>query len=170
MLFYFFQDILINIIGTSIFYRMDRIINFTNGSSYQLENALITIGASSFFNFNINEILLYIPEAPTDFIFAFSIGNFGIFSAVLILISYLTMIIFILVKTNSLKRKISKKFIYSFLGMFLFHIIYNISMNIGLLPIMGIPPPFLSYGGTSTLINFIFIGFILNLINEKRFN
>ena len=170
VMFFFFQDSLISIVGTSIFYRMDRIINFTNGSSYQLENALITIGAASFFSFKINDILLYIPEAPTDFIFAFSIGNFGIFSSILILLSYLSIIIFILIKTNKLKNNNSKKFIYSFLGIFLFHIIYNISMNIGILPIMGIPLPFLSYGGTNTLINFIFIGFILNFINEKRYN
>ena len=41
-------------------------------------------------------------------------------------------------------------------------------MNLGLLPIMGIPIPFLSYGGTNTLINFLFLGIILNLITKKE--
>jgi len=165
-MYFFYQDSLINIIGTSLFYRMDRIINFANGNSYQLENALITIGASTFFGVGLNKILLYIPEAPTDFFFAFSIGNYGIFSAIIILISYFIINLFLLNKAN--KTKYHKPFIYSYLGIFIFHQIYNIFMNIGLLPIMGIPLPFLSYGGSSTLINFIFIGIILNLPKEKN--
>jgi len=169
IMYFFYQDFLINILGTSIFYRMDRIINFTNGNSYQLENALITIGASSFFGRGLNEILLYIPEAPTDFIFAFSIGNYGIFNATLILLNYLIVNIFLISKTNKIKNIKNKMFINSYLGIFLFHQIYNIGMNIGLLPIMGIPLPFLSYGGTSTLINFIYLGIIINLLDKKYY-
>ena len=59
-------------------------------------------------------------------------------------------------------------FITSYLGIFIFHQIYNISMNVGLLPIMGIPLPFLSYGGTNTLINYLFLGIILKLFKEKK--
>jgi len=168
LMYFFYQDTLINIIGTSLFYRMDRIINFANGNSYQLENALITIGSASFFGVGINKILLYIPEAPTDFFFAFSIGNYGLFSAILILISFFIIDLFLFYKASNLKTKYYKPFIYSYLGIFIFHQIYNIFMNIGLLPIMGIPLPFLSYGGTSTLINFIFLGIILNLSKEKN--
>lgn len=164
----FFQDTLITILGTTIFYRMDRIINFTTGTSYQLENALITIGAASFFGIGLNKILLYIPEAPTDFIFAFSIGNYGILSALIILICYLTIDVFLIIKAHKIKSFYYKIFIYSYLGIFTFHQIYNICMNIGLLPIMGIPLPFLSYGGTSTLINFLFISIILNFSNKKK--
>ena len=58
-------------------------------------------------------------------------------------------------------------FISTYLGIFLFHQIYNISMNLGLLPIMGIPLPFLSYGGTNTIINYLYLGIILNMINNK---
>jgi len=164
----FFQEELINLLGTSIFYRMDRIINFTNGNSYQLENALITIGASSFFGCGLNNILLYIPEAPTDFIFAFSIGNYGIFSSLLILISYIIINIYLIYQSYHIKNKNSQIFIYCYLGIFIFHQLYNISMNLGLLPIMGIPLPFLSYGGTSILINYIFLGFIICLLKEKN--
>ena len=163
IMFFFFQDSLINILGNSLFYRMDRIINFANGSSYQLENALITIGASTFLGIGLNDILLYIPEAPTDFFFAFSIGNYGILSSLLIVISYLIIDLLLLTKLDGQKSKKYKIFISCYLGMFLFHQIYNIFMNLGLLPIMGIPLPFLSYGGTNILINFIFLALILNL-------
>lgn len=161
IMYIFYQDLLIKLIGTSLFYRMDRIINFANGNSYQLENALITIGSSSFFGVGLNNILLYIPEAPTDFIFAFSIGNYGIFSAIIILISYLIIDIYLIKKSYDIKNINYKLFTKMFLGIFLFTQLYNIFMNIGLLPIMGIPLPFLSYGGTSILINYLFLSFII---------
>lgn len=160
--YFFYQDFLINIFGTSIFYRMDRIINFTNGNSYQLENALITIGSSTFFGVGLNKILLYIPEAPTDFIFSFSIGNFGILSALLILLCFLIIIIYFLYLENKNNLNYQKIFIKCYLSILVFHIIYNIGMNLGLLPIMGIPLPFLSYGGTNIIINYIFLGFIIS--------
>ena len=168
VMYFIYQDTLIDLIGTSFFYRMDRILNFANKSSYQLENALITIGSSSFVDFKYKIIQLYIPEAPTDFFFAFTIGNFGILSAIIILICFLLINIFLIYKNNSLKNNSNKMFISIFLGLFIFHQIYNIFMNIGLLPIMGIPLPFLSYGGTNMLINYLFLGIILNLLNEKN--
>lgn len=163
----FFQDTLINILGTSIFYRIDRIINFASGNSYQLENALTTIGSTNLFGVGLNKILLYIPEAPTDFIFAFSAGNYGIFSLIVIILCYLIIDSYLLIKTSKLQNINYKIFIYSYFGIFLFHQIYNIGMNIGLLPIMGIPLPFLSYGGTSTIINYLFLGIIFNMFMKK---
>ena len=168
IMYFFFQDFLINLIGTSLFYRMDRLINFANGTSYQLENALITIGAASFLGTGLNKILLYIPEAPTDFFLAFSIGNYGIFSALLITLCYFIINLFLLFKAKKLNNKYFQVFIYSYLCMFIFHQIYNIFMNIGLLPIMGIPLPFLSYGGTNILINYLFLGIILNMLNKRK--
>lgn len=168
VMYFCIQDTLINILGTSLFYRMDRLINFANGSSYQLETSLITIGASSFFGSGFNKILLYIPEAPTDFIFSFSIGNFGILSALLIIISYLILDIYLLKKAHIIKNKKYKLFICCYLGILTFHQIYNIFMNIGLLPIMGIPLPFVSYGGTNTLMNYIFLAIIYNFSKEKN--
>ena len=129
-----------------------------NGSSYQLKNALITIGASSFFGVGINKILLYIPEAPTDFFFAFSIGNYGIFSSIIICLSFIIIDLFLIYKINKNKSKSIKTFAYTYIAIFIFHQIYNISMNLG----------FLSYGGTNTLINFLFLGIILNLLTKKE--
>ena len=162
----FYEDIVISIFGDSIIYRLERIFNFQSG--YQIENALITIGASSFYGVGLNDILLYIPEAPTDFIFAFSCGNYGIISGILIIISYLVINIFILIKSRNLNI-LAKMFIYAYLSILIFTQIYNIGMNLGLLPIMGIPLPFLSYGGSSTIINYIYLGLTLNLLHKKKF-
>lgn len=167
--YFFHQDILIQLLGSSLFYRMDRIINFANGIGYQLESALITIGSSSFFRFNLKKIVLYIPEAPTDFIFAFTIGNFGIFGGILIIICYVIINFYLVEQAYKLKNNSHKLFIYAYLSILIFHQVYNIFMNIGLLPIMGIPLPFISYGGTNTLINFLFLGLSLKMINIKDY-
>ena len=148
---------------------MDRLINFANGSSYQLENALINIGAAKVFSFNPNKILLYIPEAPTDFMFAFNIGNYGLLSGFIVILAYLFIEFYILHITKKIKSRKYKLLLSTFNSLLIFQIIYNIFMNIGLLPIMGIPLPFLSYGGTSTIINFIIIGIILS-VKSKKFN
>ena len=160
ILYFYNPEILINTLGTSIFYRMDRLINLGNG--YQIENALINIGATNIFKFNINKIFLYIPEAPSDFFFAYSIGNFGLSCGILILILLLIFNFTLIYKTTKTSNSKYKLFIYTYLGILLFTEIYNIGMNLGLLPIMGIPLTFLSYGGTNTLINYIYLGIIIN--------
>ena len=143
---------------------MDRIINFASGNSYQLERSLINIGTSSLFGSGLNNISLSIPEAPTDFIFAFLTNTTGLFSALLVILCYFIIDIFLLYKVNHSKEKKYKLFTYTYIINFIFTQIYNIGMNLGLLPIMGIPLSFLSYGGSSTLINYIFLGMILKLL------
>jgi len=161
-LYYYNKDLLIKLIGTSFFYRVDRILTFVNGDSFQLDRALISIGASSFFG---NNNYLYIPEAPTDFIIAFTINNLGIFSFIIILVCFLLLDTYFFSKLLKTKKLKSKMFISSFLCMFIFAQIENIGMNLGLLPIIGLPLPFLSYGGTNTIVYFLFLGIILNLDN-----
>lgn len=161
-LYLFNQDLLINLIGTSFFYRVERLITFKTASSYQLENALIAIGSASVFGSGLNKVSIYIPEAPTDFIFAFNINNFGLISGVIVLICYFYINIFLLNKYFKTKDKEQSLILISFVSMFIFNQIINISMNMGLLPIIGIPLPFLSYGGSTLIIYFIFLGIILN--------
>ncbi len=158
--FYLFnQDILINLIGTSFFYRIDRLIIFSD--NYQITNALTLIGSASFFGSGINEVALFVPESPTDFIYAFNIGNYGIFSGIFVTITYLILDILLIL---NYKKTNNKLFALIFIYLFIFQQLYNILMNIGLLPIMGIPLPFLSYGGSALIIYFIFIGTYLKLI------
>ncbi len=159
-LYYFNKDLLINLIGTSFFYRVDRIMTFLNNNSFQLDRALTAIGASNLF---LSNNYVYIPEAPTDFIIAFTINNFGIISFIIILLSFLTLDIYFLIKLFKSSNKKSKMFISAFLFMFIFAQIENIGMNLGLLPIIGLPLPFLSYGGTNIIVYFIFLGTLIKL-------
>lgn len=160
------QEILINLIGTSFFYRVERLITFSTESSYQLENAIIAMGSATLFGSGLNKVSLYIPEAPTDFIFAFNISNFGIVSGIVVLLCYLAIDLFLLNKYLTINNKKIKLVLISFISIFLFQQIINIGMNLGLLPIIGIPLPFLSYGGSTIIIYFIFLGIILNMFKK----
>ena len=160
-LYYFNKDLLIKIMGTSLFYRIDRILTFVNNDSFQLDRALIAIGSSSLFSTNH---LIYIPEAPTDFIIALSISNFGIISFIVIAVCFIVLDIFFLYhlfKNNNLKYKM---FYAGFLMMFLFAQLENMGMNLGILPIIGLPLPFVSYGGTNIMVYFMFLGILVSLL------
>lgn len=170
LLYIYNQDLLIKLIGTSFFYRVERLITFKTASSYQLENALIAMGSAGILGTGLNKVSLYIPEAPTDFIFAFNISNFGIISGIIILLCYFLINIYLLnnfFSTNNIKIKLV---LISFISIFIFQQIINIGMNLGLLPIIGIPLPFLSYGGSTIIIYFIFLGMIFNFNNKQQFN
>lgn len=161
-LYFFNQELLIKLIGTSFFYRVERLISFANNNGYQLNQALIAIGSAGLLG---KKSSLYIPEAITDFMFAFSISKFGFIGALIILGCYILINIYFIKKINRNKSA----FISMFFMIFLFQQMQNILMNIGLLPIMGIPLPFLSYGGTNTIIYFIFIALILNIKKVRNF-
>ena len=172
-LFIFNQDLLIKLIGTSFFYRVDRFINFRT-NNYQLDLALISIFSAPLIRNGFNDMALYIPEGATDFIFAFSIGNFGFILAIIIIILYA---LFIIAINKIIKKNHNKKahyLIVSFNLMFGVQVLINILMNIGLVPIIGITLPFLSYGGSSMLFYFLYLGLILSLIttsdNNKSMN
>ena len=79
LIFFFLkQDMFIKIFGSDFFYRIDRVINWQNGSGMQLENSLAAIGSSGILGHGFNKTPLYFPEAGTDFIFSVYASNFGL--------------------------------------------------------------------------------------------
>ncbi len=163
-LYYYFnyQDSFINMFGTSFFYRIDRLLDWSNKSGMQLTNAMAAIKAAGPFGFGIGNTPIYIPESHTDFIFSVFSSNFGLVGT-LILIGTIIVFDFGLLKlANDTKDRMHKYIILGFVTMILYQQIQNIGMNIGLLPITGITLPFISYGGSS-LLSYIFgIALILN--------
>lgn len=168
LIFFFLkQDMFIKIFGSDFFYRIDRVINWQNGSGMQLENSLAAIGSSGILGHGFNKTPLYFPEAGTDFIFSVYASNFGLIgSCVFILLVMLFDIHLIKVGTSS--KNIYKYIISGILGIFIYQQIQNISMTLGLLPITGITLPFISYGGSSLLSYMILIGFVMSIYNEKE--
>ena len=164
-LYFFKEDIFINIFGTDFFYRMDRIFEWKNKEGMQLENALASIGSSPFYGYGLGKTPIYIPEVQTDFIITIFICNFGYITSItfFILLIYFDINLILI----ALQQKDKDKLLLSgIIAMLLFQQVQNIGMNLGIFPITGITLPFISYGGSSLLCYMIIIGIILN-INKK---
>lgn len=168
LIFFFLkQDMFIKIFGSDFFYRIDRVINWQNGSGMQLENSLAAIGSSGILGHGFNKTPLYFPEAGTDFIFSVYASNFGLIGSCIFILLVVLFDIH-LIKVGMSSKSIYKYIISGILGIFIYQQIQNISMTLGLLPITGITLPFISYGGSSLLSYMILIGFIISIYNEKE--
>lgn len=168
ILYFFYQETFVNLFGSSFFLRIERLLNWSNSSGYQLENGKTSIASAGLWGFGFGNTPLYFPEPQTDFIFAVYANNTG-FIGSLFLISFLIYFDYQLIK---LARK-TKKFIYKYiiagvLGMLLYQQVQNIGMTIGLLPITGITLPFISYGGSSLISYFLILGIIFNIKGEQK--
>ena len=167
-IYYFKSKTFINLFGTKMFYRIDRIFEWKNGTGMQLENAIAGIGSSGLFGYGFNKTPIYFPESSTDFIFAVYSSNFGFILTIFLifLIAYFDIYIIKLAQKNTnLKNK------YILIGIsscLIFQHIQNIGMTLGILPITGITLPFISYGGSSLLSYMIMLGIILNISKEKK--
>ena len=145
LLYIFKQDIFINLLGTSMFYRIDRLTSFINSNNIQINNALISIGSNK---------LLYFPEAYNDFFFSYVISQNSILFIPIILSYFI-----IIINLYNNKNIVSKILAY----ILLFQVTTNIGMNLNLTPVIGLPLPFFSYGGSHLITNFI----LLSLANRK---
>ena len=166
-IYFFEQDLFIDIFGTDLFYRFERIFSWRSGTGLQLENALAAIGSSGLFGHGFNQTPIYFPESSTDFIFAVFASNFGLIGslALLFVIIYFDVQIIMLAKRKIVDT--DKYILAGILGMLLFQQVQNIGMTVGLFPITGITLPFISYGGSSLLSYMILLGIILNISMEK---
>ena len=167
IIYFFYQDLFIDIFGTSFFYRMDRITNWSDSSGLQLRNSLIAIGSSGVTGHGINQTPIYFPEMQNDFIFAVFSSNTGFIGSISLIIIMIFFDLTLINYSNKTNNTTDKYAIGGIIGVLLFQQIYNISMTIGLLPIMGITLPFISYGGSSLLSYMLLLGMIFNISNES---
>ena len=167
-LYLYKENIFIKIFGSSIYYRLDRIFNWSAGSGLQLKNALAAIGSAGLFGHGFNNTPIYFPEASTDFIFAVFASNFGLVGVIVLLVIILFLDINIIILARKKIDDIDKYIISGIIGMLIFQQIQNIGMTIGLLPIMGITLPFVSYGGSSLLSYMLLVGILLNITQKKK--
>ena len=166
-IYFFKQDLFINLFGTSFFYRMDRILNWSSSSGLQLTNGLTAIGSAGIKGNGINNIPIYFPEMQTDFIFAVFASNFGLLGELLLISLMVFFDINIIGLANKSSNDNDKLLVGGIISVLLFQQVQNISMTIGLLPIMGITLPFISYGGSSLLSYMILVGMLFNISNEN---
>ena len=162
------KEVLLVLLGSTIFYRIDRLLSIGNGM--QIENALIAIGSAPFFRFNLTEAGIYIPEAPTDFAFSLCANVFGISGELIIILCFFILDSYLHSYNQKIIKKEQKIFASSFLCCFIVNEFINISMNLGLFPIIGIPLPFVSYGGSSTIVSFLYLAFIFSFKRRRSKN
>lgn len=171
-LYYYFnyQDSFINVFGTSFFYRIDRLLDWSNKSGMQLTNATAAVKAAGLFGFGIGNTPIYIPEAHTDFIFSVYASNFGLVGTIILIATIAVFDWGLFSEAKNSNDKTYRFVILGFTAMILYQQVQNIGMNLGLLPITGITLPFISYGGSSLLSYMLGISLILNYDKQKRSN
>lgn len=160
-------DLFIKIFGTSFFLRVDRLLNWSNKSGYQLTNGITAIGSAGLFGHGFRKTPIYFPEAQTDFIFAVYASNFGLLGSLFLLLLIAFFDIRLVTTAIHSNSNLNKYLISGILGMLLYQQIQNIGMTFGVMPITGITLPFISYGGSSLLSYMIIVGIILNITHEN---
>lgn len=159
-------------------YQKDRILVFLNpdkyplGAGYHLIQSRIAIGAGEFWGQGLNQgtqtQLNFIPEQHTDFIFS-SIGEeLGFVGAICLLLTFFFLCWRLLKIACQAPNNFGSLLAIGILSMIGFQVIVNISMTIGIAPVTGIPLPWISYGGTALLTNFIAIGLVESVANYRR--
>lgn len=137
-------------------------------SSYQVTQAFKAIGSGGVFGKGLGVSEVYVPVRESDMIFATIAENFGFVGA-----SFLIFIYFVLVYNMIKIVYDTKNEFYAYIAtgvimMIVFHVLENIGMNIGLLPVTGIPLPFVSQGGSALLGNMLGIGLIMSMRFHHR--
>jgi len=159
-------------------YQKQRLIAFIDpyedpqGVGYHIKQSKVSIGSGSFWGKGYLKgtqgPLRFLPERHTDFIFSVFAEEFGLIGSVFLFLLYL----FIILKGfDTVKRARDPTGSFLALGvtlMLTFYFIFNVGMTLGMVPVVGIPLPFMSYGGTALLSNFLFLGILVN-VRMRRF-
>ncbi len=158
-------------------YQKSRILTFFNpnidpqGAGYNIVQALIALGSGQLtglgFGRGTQSHLEFLPESRTDFIFSVAgeeLGFIGL-SLIIVLFSFLIFRIFRL--ASEMKQRNSKIFIFSVGFIIATQFFINAAMNMGIFPVSGVTLPFLSFGGSSILSLFIFLGFVQSAKNTQ---
>lgn len=153
-------------------HQQKRISSFLNpdldpqGAGYNVIQSKVAVGSGGItgkgFLEGTQTQLRYIPMQWTDFIFSVPAEEFGLIGSSLILIFYLILLKRALTIAYLMEDNYFSIISAGALFIFLYHIVINIGMVIGVMPVMGIPLPFMSYGGTSMIFNLILVGLLLN--------
>ena len=134
------------------------------GNGYNLKQAQIAIGSGGLFGQGYMQgsqhALGILPEAPTDFIFCVLAEELGFFGVAVLLALYVALVLVSFRIAGSAGDLFGLLIVMCVVGMWLFQILENIGMTCGLMPITGIPLPFMSYGSTGTIMNFIMLGLV----------
>jgi rod shape determining protein RodA len=159
-------------------YQKERVRTFLSperdplGAGYQLQQSKIAVGSGQFmgrgYQQGTQSQLRFLPARHTDFVFSVLAEEWGFLGVALVLVLYAIYVLNGARVAVRARDRVGILLVVGLLSMFTFHVLYNTAMVVGLVPITGIPLPFLSYGGSFTLANFISTGLILG-VDFRRF-
>ena len=159
-------------------YQKNRLVAFIepevdpSGIGYHLNQSKITVGSGNTFGKGYMRgtqgPFRFLPEKHTDFVFAVFAEEWGFFGSLVLLFLYLVLILRGLDTARKAKDDFGRLLALGITCMFLIYFLINVGMTLGLTPVVGVPLPFMSYGGTALLSNLIAVGMLIN-IRTRRF-
>jgi rod shape determining protein RodA len=159
-------------------YQKSRLVAFIepevdpSGIGYHLNQSKITVGSGEFlgkgYMRGTQGPFRFLPEKHTDFIFAVFAEEWGFLGSLFLLFLYLVLILRGLDTARKAKDDFGRLLALGITFMFLIYLFINVGMTLGLMPVVGIPLPFMSYGGTALLSNLLSVGLLIN-IRTRRF-
>ncbi|HCD35978.1 rod shape-determining protein RodA [Chlorobium phaeovibrioides] len=142
------------------------------GAGYNVLQAKIAISSGGVFGKGFLEgtqtQLRFIPAQWTDFIFCVIAEEFGFIGASFLILLFAIVIVRLIWAIFSIKNRFVELTLGGFVSLLLVHVIINIGMTLGLIPVIGVPLPFVSYGGSSLVGNMIMVGLALNFFHNRR--
>jgi rod shape determining protein RodA len=154
-------------------YQLNRLTSFIDpdrdpkGSGWNVRQAVIAVGSGQFFGKGLfrgtQGRLGYLPENYTDFIFAVLCEETGFIGGFIVLMLYFTLIWRGIRIALQARDKTGSMIAIGVVSMFLFHVLENVGMNMGMMPITGIPLPFITYGGSSMMANLLAISLLSSI-------
>lgn len=153
-------------------YQRHRILTFLgiemdpHGLSYQVIQSKVAIGSGGFFGKGLlkgtQTQLRFLPEQHTDFVFSLIGEELGFLGSLLVMILFLVLLLRGIYIASKVRNKFSSLMVIGATAILGYHIIVNIGMTVGMMPVTGLPLPFISYGGSSLIVCMFLTGMIIN--------
>jgi rod shape determining protein RodA len=157
-------------------YQKERLTSFINpdadrqGSGYQVNQSLIAVGSGGIFGSSQGSQthLAFLPVPQTDFIFAAFAEEHGFVGALAVLLLYFIVLMRLTQNAQTAPDRAGAFLVMGVVAVLSFHILVNVGMVVGFMPVTGIPLPLMSYGGSSVLFMFLALGIVMN-VRMRRF-
>jgi rod shape determining protein RodA len=159
-------------------YQKDRILTFVHperdpfGAGYNVIQSKIAIGSSGILGAGVGGGTQgrfgFLPEHNTDFVYASFTEEWGMIGGILVIVAIATIVIVLLWSAASLQRSSDSLYLVGYASMLAVHSIIHIGMNMGMLPVTGLPMPFMSFGGSHILTEYIGLAIALSIITHSR--
>lgn len=142
--------------------------DYADSIGYQQARGITAIGSGGMFGKGLTNLEVHVPVRESDMIFTVVGEAYGFVGSTFLLLLFFYLIYQMLICTMNANKEFYAYVTTGVIMYFLFHIIENIGAAVGLLPLTGIPLPFLSQGGTAYLANFIAVGLVLSMYDQKK--